>query len=72
MLSRNLMKVICLLIISGISLGGCVTTDTASVTCKTISFVYLSHKDTKETQRQVAGNNGALVSLGCPIPPKKQ
>jgi len=39
-----------------------------NVTCETIKFVYLSRKDTKETIRQVVGNNGALVAI-CGAPP---
>lgn len=38
------------------------------MTCETIKFVYLSRKDTKETIRQVVGNNGALVAI-CGAPP---
>ena len=53
-------------------LAGCQTTGagTRNVTCETIKFVYLSRKDTKETIRQVVGNNGALVAL-CGAPPSR-
>lgn len=46
-------------------MGACQTvgSGTKSVTCETIKFVYLSRKDTKETIRQVVGNNGALVAI---------
>lgn len=55
---------------ASLMMGACQTTgsETRSVTCETIKFVYLSRKDTKETIRQVVGNNGALVAI-CGAPP---
>ena len=58
------------LLLAGFVISGCQTTggESRSVTCETIKFVYLSRKDTKETIRQVVGNNGALVAI-CGAPP---
>lgn len=55
---------------SSLTLGACQTvgSGTSNVTCETIKFVYLSRKDTKDTIRQVVGNNGALVAI-CGAPP---
>ena len=55
---------------SALSALGLTGSGTANVTCETIKFVYLSRKDTKETIRQVVGNNGALVAL-CGAPPPR-
>lgn len=44
---------------------------TKLVTCETIKFVWLSHKDTKETIRQVVANNGAWVAI-CGQPKKSK
>ena len=58
-----------LMLSASLMMASCQTTGsgTSSVTCDTIKFVYLSHKDTKETIRQVVGNNGALVAI-CGAP----
>ena len=74
-LSRNWTKTAKLLLAgsaTSLVLAGCQTTGsgTRNVTCETIKFVYLSRKDTKETIRQVVGNNGALVAL-CGAPPPR-
>ena len=67
-LSKGLTTV--LLLTVGLGISGCQTLGSGSknVTCETIKFVYLSRKDTKETIRQVVGNNGALVAI-CGAPP---
>lgn len=59
-----------LLLTVGLGISGCQTTGsgTKNVTCETIKFVYLSRKDTKDTIRQVVGNNGALTAI-CGAPP---
>ena len=59
------------LLMAGFAISGCQTTGggTSSVTCETIKFVYLSRRDTKETIRQVVGNNGALTAI-CGAPPR--
>lgn len=57
-----------LMLCVSLMLAGCQQTlggSTSSVTCETINYVYLSHKDTQTTIRQVVANNGALESLGC-------
>lgn len=53
-----------------LTMGACQTvgSGTSNVTCETIKFVYLSRKDTKETIRQVVGNNGALTAICGPAP----
>lgn len=58
------------LLMAGFAISGCQTTGagTKNVTCETMKFVYLSRKDTKETIRQVVGNNGALTAI-CGAPP---
>lgn len=57
---------------ASLMLTNCQTTGsgTKQVTCETMKFVRLSHKDTPGTIKQVAGNNGAWVAL-CGNPPKK-
>ncbi len=65
---------VALMLSSSLTLAGCFQTlgsGTKSVTCETMTFVYLSRKDTPGTIKQVAGNNGAWVSL-CGNPPKLQ
>lgn len=57
-----------ILTIGAISLTGCATgpgVGIKSVTCESIDFVKLSHKDTQGTIQQVAENNGVLRTLGC-------
>lgn len=61
------------LLLIGPLLGGCPATvgsGTASVTCQTIKFVYLSRKDTPGTIQQVAENNASWIST-CGNPPPK-
>lgn len=50
--------------------GACQTTGSgmSNVTCESVAFVWLSQKDTKLTQRQVAENNAAWISI-CGSPP---
>ncbi len=71
MRSRNSIAIPFLVIGGAISLGGCATTGegTKNVTCETVKFVWLSHKDTPGTIRQVTSNNGAWVAL-CGDPGK--
>lgn len=54
----------------GFAISGCQTVGggTKNVTCETIKHVYLSRKDTRETIRQVVGNNGALGAICGPAP----
>lgn len=61
------------LIAVALALGGCVTTGagTSNVTCATITFVYLSKKDTPKTITQVALNNAAWISTCGNPPPQK-
>jgi hypothetical protein len=66
-LKSSLIIFIGAILIASFILFGC-TTDgagTGNVTCETINYVYLSHKDTKMTIEQVVQNNGALSALGC-------
>lgn len=42
---------------------------TTNVTCSTMTFVYLSRKDTPKTINQVALNNASWIST-CGSPPK--
>jgi hypothetical protein len=58
------------LIAVAVALGGCQTTGagTSNVTCATMTFVYLSKKDTPKTISQVALNNAAWIST-CGNPP---
>lgn len=44
---------------------------TRNVTCETMTFVWLSKKDTAGTIKQVAGNNAAWIST-CGNPPKRK
>lgn len=61
------------LIAGALTLGGCVTTGagTSNVTCATMTFVYLSKRDTPKTINQVALNNAAWIST-CGNPPKRK
>ena len=59
---------------SSLMLGGCQTggSGTKLVMCETMSVVYLSRKDTRDTIRQVVANNGAWVAVcGKPRKPVK-
>lgn len=68
-MAGSAIKASALILIAGL-VAGCQTTGSGSpqVTCETIRFVYLSHKDTAGTIRQVVANNGAWVAL-CGKPP---
>lgn len=57
--------------ILAVALGGCQTigSGTSSVTCETMTFVYLSRKDTAGTIKQVVPNNAAWVAA-CGKPKK--
>lgn len=61
------------LIAVALALGGCQITGagTSNVTCATMTFVYLSKKDTPKTITQVALNNAAWISV-CGNPPAQQ
>lgn len=62
------------LIAIGLVLGGCATNlgaGNSNVTCQTMTFVWLSKKDTPGTIKQVAGNNAAWIST-CGNPPKRK
>lgn len=62
-----------LMLCASLTLTACQTagSGTKNVTCETMKFIYLSRKDTRETIRQVTGNNGAWVALcGDPKPYK--
>lgn len=59
---------------ASLMLAACQTdgSGTKLVMCETMSVVYLSRKDTKETQRQVVANNGAWVAVCGNPPPRKK
>lgn len=69
-LTRSRILTTATLLTVGFATSGCQTTGSGSrsVTCETIKFVYLSRKDTKDTIKQVVGNNGAWVAI-CGAPP---
>jgi hypothetical protein len=64
------------LLAAALVLGACATgpgAGTTNVTCQTMTFVYLSKKDTPGTIKQVALNNASWISTcgNPPAPPKK-